>query len=157
MAVFLILSAILGLAVSFGTPKEYKASVMLAPETSSSNSLTSNISSLASMVGMDMDFGSSNDAIYPEIYPDLLQSSDFIVGLFGVEVVNKDGSVRTDYYDYFRYPDGRTVANRNGRKRHTDARGSYSDCHEDRHQDHTSHTDKANPEKIERFRPWSDD
>lgn len=64
---------------------------------------------------------------------------------------------RTDYYDYFRYPDGRTVANRNGRKRHTDARGSYSDCHEDRHQDHTSHTDKANPEKIERFRPWSDD
>ena len=102
MAVFLILSAILGLAVSFGTPKEYKASVMLAPETSSSNSLTSNISSLASMVGMDMDFGSSNDAIYPEIYPDLLQSSDFIVGLFGVEVVNKDGSVKTDYYDYLK-------------------------------------------------------
>ena len=64
---------------------------------------------------------------------------------------------RTDYYDYFRYPDGRTVANRNGRKRHTDARGSYSDCHEDRHQDHTSHTDKANREKIERFRPWNDD
>lgn len=102
MAVFLILSAILGLAVAFGTPKEYKASVMLAPETSSSNSLTSNISSLASMVGMDMDFGSSNDAIYPEIYPDLLQSSDFIVGLFGVKVINKDGSVETDYYDYLK-------------------------------------------------------
>ncbi len=102
MSVFLLLSAVLGLAVSFGTPKEYKASVMLAPETSSSNSLTSNISSLASMVGMDMDFGKSNDAIYPEIYPDLIQSSDFIVGLFGVEVETKDGSVRTNYYDYLK-------------------------------------------------------
>ena len=86
MAVFLLLSAILGLAVSFGTPKEYKASVMLAPETASSNSLTSNISSLASMVGMNMDFSNTNDAIYPELYPDLLQSSDFIVGLFPVKV-----------------------------------------------------------------------
>ena len=64
---------------------------------------------------------------------------------------------RTDYYDYFRYPNGRTVANKNGRRRHTDTRGSYSDCHEDRHQDSTTHTDKANSEKLERFRPWSDD
>ena len=64
---------------------------------------------------------------------------------------------RTDYYDYFRYPDGRTVANKNGRRRHTDARGSYSDCHDDRHQDHTSHTDKANADKLERFKPWTGD
>ncbi|MBO4659506.1 MAG: chain-length determining protein [Prevotella sp.] len=102
MAVFLILAAILGLAVSFGTPKEYKASVMLAPETATSNSLTSNISSLASMVGMNMDFTKSNDAIYPEIYPDLIQSSDFIVNLFPVKVTNKDGSVTTDYFDYLK-------------------------------------------------------
>ena len=100
MSVFMGLAGILGLAVAFGTPKEYKTSVMLAPETSSSNSLTSNISSLASMVGMDMDFGKSNDAIYPEIYPDLIQSTDFIVSLFDVQVENIDGSVRTDYYDY---------------------------------------------------------
>lgn len=100
MSVFVGLAAILGIAVAFGTPKEYKASVMLAPETSSGNSLTSNISSLASMVGMDMDFGKSSDAIYPEIYPDLLQSTDFIVNLFPVQVENKDGSVQTDYFDY---------------------------------------------------------
>ena len=100
MSVFLIASAILGLAVSFGTPKEYKASVMLAPESTTGNSLTSNISSIASMVGMDMDFGSSSDAIYPELYPDLIGSNDFIVSLFPVEVTTKDGSVTTDYYDY---------------------------------------------------------
>ena len=61
---------------------------------------------------------------------------------------------RTDYYDYFRYPDGRTVANRNGRQRHTDQRSSYSDCHDDSHQDNTVHTDKANTDKIARFKPW---
>ncbi len=100
MAVFMGLSAFLGLAVAFGTPKEYKSSVMLAPETATDNSLTSNISSLASMVGMNMNFGSSNDAIYPELYPDLLQSMDFIVGLFPVKVTTKDGLVTTDYFDY---------------------------------------------------------
>ena len=61
---------------------------------------------------------------------------------------------RTDYYDYFRYPNGRTVANTNGRRRHTDSRGSYSDCHDDHHQDATVHTDKANKDKIARFKPF---
>ena len=100
MGVTMGIFAIFGLAVAFGTPKEYRTSVMLAPETATSNSLTSNISSLASMVGMDMDFGNSNDAIYPELYPDLIQSTDFLVSLFPVTVETKDGSLTTDYYDY---------------------------------------------------------
>ena len=100
MCIWLGIAALLALTVAFDTPREYKSSVMLAPETSSSNSLTSNISSLASMVGMDMNFGESSDAIYPELYPDLIGSNDFIVSLFPVEVTTKDGSVTTDYYDY---------------------------------------------------------
>ncbi len=100
MGIFLFISAVLGLAVAFGTPKEYKASVMLAPETATGNSLTSNISSIASMVGMDMDFSSNGDAIYPELYPDLIGSNDFIVSLFPIKVTTKDGSLTTDYYDY---------------------------------------------------------
>ena len=102
MALYLVLAAILGLCVAFGTPKEYKSSVMLAPETSSSNSLTSNISSLASMVGMDMDFGKSNDAIYPELYPELFESPEFIVGLYGIKVTTKDHELTTDYYTYMK-------------------------------------------------------
>ena len=99
MGVTMGIFGIIGLAVAFGTTKEYRTSVMLAPETATSNSLTSNISSLASMVGMDMDFGNSNDAIYPELYPDLIQSTDFLVSLFPVTVETKDGSLTTDYYD----------------------------------------------------------
>ena len=85
MGLFVGLAAVLGLAVAFGTPKEYKSSVMLAPETATSNNLTSGISSLASMVGMDMNFGNSDDAIYPELYPDLIQSTDFLVNLFPIQ------------------------------------------------------------------------
>lgn len=102
MTLWLVAAGVLGLTVAFDTPREYKSSVMLAPETASSNSLTSNISSLASMVGMDMNFGDSNDAIYPELYPDLIQSSDFLVSLFPIQVETKDGSLRTNYYDYLK-------------------------------------------------------
>ena len=102
MGLFVGLAAVLGLAVAFGTPKEYKSSVMLAPETATSNNLTSGISSLASMVGMDMNFGNSDDAIYPELYPDLIQSTDFLVNLFPIQVETKDGKLRTDYYDYLK-------------------------------------------------------
>ena len=102
MGIFVGIAAVLGLAVAFGTPKEYKSSVMLAPETATSNNLTSGISSLASMVGMDMNFGNSDDAIYPELYPDLIQSTDFLVNLFPIQVETKDGSLRTDYYDYLK-------------------------------------------------------
>ncbi len=102
MGICLGVAAALALAIAFDTPRIYKSSVMLAPETASSNSLTSNISSLASMVGMDMKFGESNDAIYPELYPDLMQSTDFIVSLFPIHVETKDGSVKTTYYDYLK-------------------------------------------------------
>lgn len=60
---------------------------------------------------------------------------------------------RTQYYDFYRYPDGRTVANRGGRKSHTDQRVAYGDCHSDAHTDSKAHTDEAHEEKIARFRP----
>lgn len=98
-AVFI--GAVCGVIVAFSIPKEYKADVSLAPE-SSEGSTTTTISSLASMVGMDMSFGAGGDAIYPEIYPDLITSTDFIVGLFSVNVKSLDGTIDTDYYDYLK-------------------------------------------------------
>ncbi len=94
-----VAAAIIGVALAFCVPRIYKSSVMLAPEDSSSN-LLSNFSSLASMVGMDMKMNNSNDAIYPEIYPDLMESTDFMVGLFTTKVKSKDGKIDTTYYAY---------------------------------------------------------
>jgi uncharacterized protein involved in exopolysaccharide biosynthesis len=100
--VYCFIGAILGIIIAFSIPKIYKTTVMLAPESSSSSSLTSNISSLASMVGMDMKFGDGNDAIYPEIYPDLMGSTDFLVSMFPVKVKSLDGKINTNYFDYLK-------------------------------------------------------
>ena len=93
---------VMGLVVAFSTPKIYKSGVMLAPENSSNNNLTSNLSSLASMVGMNMNLGNMSDAIFPEVYPDLMKSNQFIVGLFNIKVKSKDGKINTTYYDYIK-------------------------------------------------------
>lgn len=92
-------AAVLGAVVAFTTPKVYESTVMLAPEESGAG-FSGSISSLASMVGMNMKIGQTGDALYPEIYPDLVSSTDFIVGLFPIQVVTKKQDVKCDYYQY---------------------------------------------------------
>lgn len=94
------IAAVLGLAWAFSFPKTYKAGVTLAPESSNGTSLLGNISSLASMVGMNVSMGGGEDAIYPEIYPDMIESTDFIVSLFPVPVKTLKGDLETDFYTY---------------------------------------------------------
>lgn len=83
-AVFCFAAAAFGVFVAFSIPRVYRSSIKLAPEEAQS-ALGGNVSSLASMVGLDMKLG-TNDAIYPEIYPDVIQSTNFLVGLFDVPV-----------------------------------------------------------------------
>lgn len=99
MSIFVGVFAILGLVAAFTTPKTYTSTVMLAPEESGSG-FSGSISSLASMVGMNMKIGQTGDALYPEIYPDLVSSTDFIVKLFPVQISTKDDSIHCDYYTY---------------------------------------------------------
>lgn len=99
MMLTFIIASILGVIIAFTTPKSYKSSVMLAPEETSSG-FSGSISSIASMVGMNMNIGQSGDAIYPEIYPDLLASKDFLANLFNVKIKTKDGNLTCDYYTY---------------------------------------------------------
>ena len=49
----------------------------------------------------------------------------------------------TRYYDFYRYPDGRTVPNRSGRQTHTDGPLPSSDCAEYGHTDINRHTDNS--------------
>lgn len=97
-AVYLLAAAVVGVTVAFSIPKVYRSSVTLAPEEAQS-ALSGNVSSLASMVGLDMKLG-TNDAIYPEIYPDMMHSTEFIVDLFDTPVKTLDGSLETDYRTY---------------------------------------------------------
>lgn len=96
---FPFIGIVIGLVVAFSIPKVYTSGVELAPE-SSSNSMLSSISDIASMVGLYNDANPTNDAIYPEIYPDMMSSNEFIVSLFDVPVKSADGKINTTYYEY---------------------------------------------------------
>lgn len=98
--VFLIvlpLAFVLSSAYILTIPRYYSCDVMLAPEASdNSGGLTSLMSSFG--------FGNGNitteDAITPRLYPDLMQSREFVYSLFDVKITTSDGSLTTDYYTY---------------------------------------------------------
>ncbi len=99
VCIYTFVSGVIGVLLAFGTPKTYKSTVVLAPEDSGS-SFSGSISSLASMVGMNMRVGQTGDAIYPEIYPELMGSTDFLVGLFPVKVKKDKTGEEYTYMDY---------------------------------------------------------
>ena len=92
-------SVVLGLIVGFSVPKTYTTKVMLAPESSSESALGGSLSSLTSLVGINMN-GMSVDAIFPEIYPDVVRSTTFLVGLSEIHVQSADKKISTTLYDY---------------------------------------------------------
>jgi len=99
MTIYLAVAAVLSIVVAFSIPRRYTAYVMLAPETAN-NSIMSSVSSIASMVGLYNDGNPMGDAIYPEIYPELMGSKDFLVKMFDIKVKSIDGEINTTYYDY---------------------------------------------------------
>lgn len=89
---------VIGLVVGFSLPKTYKAGATLAPETE--QKVGSGVSSIASMMGVSVN--NSIDAISFEMYPDVVHSTPFIVGLFDVPVTfeRKDSIITTTLIDY---------------------------------------------------------
>lgn len=101
LAIFVIAGGAIGVIVALSTPKRYTTTVILAPELASGSSLGSGLSNIASMVGINLGSnGNGVDAIYPQIYPDVLTSSDFILSLFDVNVKEEEDSVSKTYYQY---------------------------------------------------------
>lgn len=80
-------------------PRTYQTSVMLAPESTEQMSGGA-IGSLASSLGINVGGVSGTDAIYPLLYPDVVESNDFIVSLFNIPVETIDGEVKCDYLTY---------------------------------------------------------
>ena len=99
--VFFIIFAVLGVAVALMTPRTYSTDVVVAPELSS-GSMPEGLSDIASMVGVDLNNGnkSSVDAIYPQIYPDVISSNDFIVQLFNIPVTTEGAKNSKTYFDH---------------------------------------------------------
>lgn len=102
LAVSVAAGAVLGLIVAFSSPRSYTADVVLAPELSAGGiGLSSNLADMASQFGINLGkTGKSMDAIYPEIYPEILTSNDFIHTLFTVPVRVKNDDTERTYFDH---------------------------------------------------------
>ncbi|MBQ8656648.1 MAG: chain-length determining protein [Prevotella sp.] len=81
-------------------PRYYVSEVSVAPE-SSSHEGAGGLASLASSFGVNIG-NASTDAIYPQLYPDLFSSTEFLVGLMDIKIKTIDGELDTDYYDYLK-------------------------------------------------------
>ena len=92
-------AVLIGVVIAFSIPREYTANAMIAPELSD-NKTTGGLSSLAAMAGFNLNATSTADAIYPDLYPDIVTSTPFITGLFNVQVKDLDEEVDTTLYCY---------------------------------------------------------
>lgn len=93
-------AVVVGLVVAFSIPKEYTTTVKLAPETEDASKKMSSLGGLAAMAGINLNSSMGSDAISPDLYPDVVQSTPFLLELFPVEVTNKKGTLTTSLYDY---------------------------------------------------------
>lgn len=101
-------SFIIAAVVALSVPNYYNCEVKLSPEMSgSSSSSSSSLLSLASSFGVNLGkMGGGTEALFPTLYPDLMNSVDFKTSLFQVPVTiegDKEAGVKDrtmSYYDY---------------------------------------------------------
>lgn len=94
------LTIVLTSAIMLCIPRYYQVQVKLAPEYTNGGGSLGGLSSMASMVGINLNSMNSSDAITPMFYPDVINSTDFLVPLMDVQVQTADGSFRGRYVDY---------------------------------------------------------
>ncbi|MBQ8463065.1 MAG: chain-length determining protein [Prevotella sp.] len=103
-----VLAAIYALSL----PNYYNCTVKLSPELSTSSRGSSGLAALASNFGLNLGrssgtAGMGTEALFPTLYPDLMNSTDFKTSLFPVMITlepkTKGDSIRhMTYYDYLK-------------------------------------------------------
>ena len=77
---------VIGCIFTLSLPNYYKCTVTLSPELSRSRS-SGGLAALASSFGVSLNGGAvGNEALFPTLYPDLMNSTEFKTGLFTIPV-----------------------------------------------------------------------
>ena len=99
---------ILAAIYALGLPNFYNCKVMLSPEMGGSKASAGSLASLASSFGVNLGsaMGNGTEALFPTLYPDLMNSVDFKTSLFDVPVTIEGNKEKGEadqtmtYYDY---------------------------------------------------------
>ena len=92
---------LIGIVVAFSIPKEYTTTVILAPEANSGNSKGS-AGALAAMAGINLGGNAVDADIAPELYPNIIESTPFVIGLFNIRVNDLENEAGTTLYSYIK-------------------------------------------------------
>ena len=103
------LTFVIACIIALSIPNYYKCTVTLSPEMSGSKS-TGGLAALASSFGVNLKgaLGNSTEALFPTLYPDLMNSTEFKSGLFTIPVTIEGDSVKgtvdrtMTYYEYLK-------------------------------------------------------
>lgn len=83
--------ALLGLLYAMTRPFEYSSSAKVLPELQNKNSM-SGFRALADLAGISLDNAQISDAIRPDLYPGVLQSSPFLLAVADLKVKTRKSS-----------------------------------------------------------------
>lgn len=96
------IALLIGLVIAFSIPKEYTTTVKLIPETINAANKMGNLGGLAAMAGIDINSANGQDAISPEVYPDIVHSTPYLLELLPQEITNKKKTLTISLYNYLK-------------------------------------------------------
>ena len=94
-----VAALVFGLVAAFSIPKEYTTAVTLAPEVGGKSG-AGNLGALASMAGINLGSGAGEEALSPDLYPDIVKSTPFLLDLFPVKVTPLENGNSVTLYEY---------------------------------------------------------
>lgn len=96
------IGAVIGIVIATGTPEVYTAGTLVASEGTRKRT-SSSVSALADMAGgMKSSIATERDALYPSLYPSIVNSTPFLVGLFDVKVHKQKNSAAMTLAQYLK-------------------------------------------------------
>lgn len=93
-------AVVVALVVAFSIPKEFQTVVKLAPESTDGSKNLGNLGGLAAMARINLGSATTADAISPDLYPDVVQSTPFILELLPVEVTDLEKNYTVSLFEY---------------------------------------------------------
>ena len=94
----IIVSVVCGLIVAFSIPKTYTSKVSMAAESQKDSKLSGMMGNLSSLAGINL--GNSEDAISPNLYPDVVSTNKFLIQLLQTPVKTHQRKAYPTYASY---------------------------------------------------------